>query len=678
MFIIQGKLIDPGDNIYTGHRVLVLYRKRVQVEKSTSETDEEKESIWRPAERGANVTDDGTFKLELPDIKQIDELITLRIIAPDGDLLYQKGYPVDELDKEIVIEVPGKTFFPVSTRDEPLTRLKLTGRVLDVEGKQQVANRQLILWALPEGADESDFIPVLAMLTDNQGYFSAEYPAGKYNEAYGVVSLGENQKIPIRLDGGAFPRKLLLVVEIPEGLILSGDGEVPRAPDSEDLINATNTYSMDLAGKCVDFTVPNRALEEFSFYTVVRTTEPEIKGLTLDEPNRISADLLNKVLGIQGTNTYSNVLFRSSSEADLGHLMAPRDVASLSEIVSRPLNPRVLKALANDPDNFTPTTLMTAERYTVFRDFSDILDLLKKKVPGRSSLSVDNPVDWDDEPTFYQATTIAHGHVLHFKQVWKADGYSLGDLLYSLPLAPCQKKQIAVLDWDRQEIAARAERLESEERMAAVISRDRDVSEIVNSTLHETVRGGSEARTSAAGSGLGLVIGPVIFGAAGGTSGAGSSAWQDSAKSLAAGSLQQLRDRTMQSASAVRSQRSTVVQTARQGETMTVQTEVVANHNHCHSMTVQYFEVLRHLQVGQELADVQECLFVPLFMSKFDASKALRWREPLARFLRNRALRGGFDALSGLTKVLNQPDLGVAWWIEVRLHLTEQRRGRLL
>ncbi len=93
--------------------------------------------------------------------------------------------------------------------------------------------------------------------------------------------------------------------------------------------------------------------------------------------------------------------------------------------------------------------------------------------------------------------------------------------------------------------------------------------------------------------------------------------------------LQQVRDRTMQSASAVRSQRSTVVQSGRQAESARAQTEVIANYNHCHSLTIQYFEVLRHLQVTQELAAVQECLFVPFSISPFTADKALRWRRPL-------------------------------------------------
>ena len=97
----------------------------------------------------------------------------------------------------------------------------------------------------------------------------------------------------------------------------------------------------------------------------------------------------------------------------------------------------------------------------------------------------------------------------------------------------------------------------------------------------------------------------------------------------------------MQASSAVRGQRSTVVQTGRQGESVRAQTEVVANYNHCHSLTVEYFEVLRHLQVTQELAAVQECLFVPFSISPFTADKALRWRDQLRRALRRPALAPG-------------------------------------
>ena len=73
----------------------------------------------------------------------------------------------------------------------------------------------------------------------------------------------------------------------------------------------------------------------------------------------------------------------------------------------------------------------------------------------------------------------------------------MGTLLYSLPLAPGQKKQIAIVDWERRETAARTEISVAEERLEAALERDRDVNEIVSGTLSESVRGGS---TSSSGS----------------------------------------------------------------------------------------------------------------------------------------------------------------------------------
>src|SRR5512145_2225865 len=95
------------------------------------------------------------------------------------------------------------------------------------------------------------------------------------------------------------------------------------------------------------------------------------------------------------------------------------------------------------------------------------LKLLKPKPPGRAAVSCETPIDWDDDPTSYQACTIAHGHILKFRQQWVADGYSMGTLLYSLPLAPGQKKQIAILDWERRESSARTEALVETEELTA-------------------------------------------------------------------------------------------------------------------------------------------------------------------------------------------------------------------
>ncbi|MDF1931216.1 hypothetical protein PGH45_15820 [Legionella pneumophila] len=57
--------------------------------------------------------------------------------------------------------------------------------------------------------------------------------------------------------------------------------------------------------------------------------------------------------------------------------------------------------------------------------FKQKMTLGETKPLGRVVLNSENSVDWDLEPTLYQAVSVAHGHLLHFKSEWIADGYSL-------------------------------------------------------------------------------------------------------------------------------------------------------------------------------------------------------------------------------------------------------------
>ena len=143
-------------------------------------------------------------------------------------------------------------------------------------------------------------------------------------------------------------------------------------------------------------------------------------------------------------------------------------------------------------------------------------DLVKSAM---RDLNADAPIDWDDTPTIHLSTEIAFGHLVRYKEVWRADGYSLGDLLYSLPLAPNQRRRVAVVDWERRTTAARAETLEFEESLDAVIQRDRDVQEIVGTDLHESTSGGSRNTTYGFSAGIGGGFLSGAFGIFGGVSG---------------------------------------------------------------------------------------------------------------------------------------------------------------
>lgn len=645
-FTLAVQLHDGAKADYSGHRLSADFSRREYL-------SGDKNSLWVTTESVAEVSSAGNAALKLPNRADIKDELRLRVHAPDGELLGERRVPAAKLPEKLDWQVAPKAFAAIVPSDDPFygKPQRLRGQVIDEAGKNKAAGLQVVIWGAEKtNPRDADFRALNVLQTDANGYFAGPYPRGRFSAAHGNVSVGDEPvSVAIHLNkDGTFPESVILVVDLgqPEELIeeCCGKGnEVPRDPDSADLVRADGTFSSDPgSGKCVDFTKPDRTLEEFSFSYVVRTTEPQIKGMTLREPQKIDLQQIIPYLPAMAKAMKSAEGAELKSASMANFTVADNPVASAVDV-------GILRSMVKDPDGFSLTRVVDAASLSVHQD---LLNLLRKHltlVPSRSRMSCNNPVDWDDEPTVYQSCSIAHGHVLRFKQEWVADGYSMGNLLYSLPLAPGQKKQIAIVDWERRESAARSEALSEEESMAAMLSRDRDISDIVNATVQESVRGGSKssAGSFAAGLGIGAIIGPVggLLGIGGGTSSASSSAWQRSSRNTSASALNQLRDRTVQSASAVRSQRSTVVQTMRQGERVTATTETVANYNHCHAITIQYFEVLRHLLVRQRLADVQECLFVPLLMSRFNNDKIMRWRHALESSMRFSRLRRGFGAI---------------------------------
>lgn len=521
----------------------------------------------------------------------------------------------------------------------------INGRLLDLNGDRAMEEIQLIIWASSSAEpDVESFEALYSITTEKKGYFTLPYPQGEFSEAYATVGLPEVENVPIRLQPvgdsnlGRFPSTLILVVD---------------APAKEDCDEECQCEELNVLGN-------RRVLEEFSYYSVVRTTEPEIKSVELLEEEEISLEEMAKVVPDFSTlirhsvNLLPYTRARLSDSNNLSAIMSSAsgniNQASMKTwIQETKVSTRLLQKYMNSEKGLTVENVAELIHKSNSEKLSRYLQLKNQVIPGRSVISAANPIDWDDEPTIYQATTIAHGHLLQFKQEWIPDGYSLGDLLYSLPLAPGQKKNIVVFDWERRESVQNVQSLDYQDRLYNTLGRDRTINEIVTGSLREESRGGSSASTKSGSVGLGIggvikgIVG--IFGGSGGGSSSSSSAWQESSRNTTASSLQRLNDRISQSASSARSQRSTVIQTAAQGERYSAQSETIANYNHCHSMTIQYFEVLRHFKVQTRLADVRECLFIPLEISAFNQEKALRWRNLLARNLLDASLEKGFEAL---------------------------------
>lgn len=665
---------------------------------------------YRSAELEPPSDSNSTFwhaTIVLPDKSTIEDHVILRLVAPDGSIIKEHHHKLmGTVDSECEIIADAKSYEPLEAPGVTSTRSKVRGRVIDVAGQTLVAGEQVAIIAADATPGSQEIVAVTR--TDSQGYFSLDCPKRTFNKVF--VKVANYPAETVTLKNGELPEQLIVAVAVRTDYETDGkDGcacetPVPALPDAADIISSPQAYTSDVSGGCVSFTKPSRTIEEFDFYGVVRTTEPEIVGLTLPEPNFIPADKVkgfanprrphmdagtgHGASGGQGTTggSQSGGTGGTGGAGGTTNPTKPRDPkqpkdaksrvggtrsdrspmpastitmeravpeATGSAALNKLIDPKILKTLAKLKGGYTENVLSEAARQTEESMIESVVAKASRSAAARSELSVLNPLDWDDDPTFYQAATIAHGHILHFKQTWKANGFSLGDLLYSLPLAPGQKRQVAILDWERREVASRTESLELEEQLAANLTRDRDIQEIVSATLKEDVVGASLSLTASSASNSGS-SGPgsgaasalmMVSGSASGIGGGASVGFQHGSRKASANSLQQVRDRIAQSASSLRSQRSTVVQSVAQGETLRAQTEVIANYNHCHAITVEYFEVLRHFAVEHKLVDVQECLFVPLLMSPFDRNKVIRWRQALQKGLRDRRLLPAFDAL---------------------------------
>jgi competence ComEA-like helix-hairpin-helix protein len=538
-------------------------------------------------EKELSISVDGKVIIDFDYYGEINEF-NLQLIAPSGEKLHTEIVRREELGAEYAIPVSERKIVDITQYEIlPERPAKTVGRVIDSSGKSTLSGIQVIIYATQdellddEDEKQAKYDPILVALTETDGYFVLDTPQSHYTAAYALIGQISEKKIPVRLeedtliirervmnDGGEeiFQESTVEKQFLPDKLILVVDSDYERSSEECDCNEC----------KTLDFHKPYRVLEEFSYYSVVRTSEPQIQGYTLEEDGTMALSELKDI--VPDLNTFDIKLDQTIRKSIL-----QKYINSKQGLTSENFRKAIRENRAqNLRENITPPSNQA-------------------RALGRYTLDTEHVIDWDDTPTIYQATTLAFGHLLQYKQEWLNDGYSLGEPLYSLPLAPGQKKQIVVFDWERRESAERAEDLDYTESLYNSLGRNRDVHEIVGGVLTENSRAGSRARTSSASAGFGLgFLGGgfgALLGASGGKSSSSSSAWQHSARRSSMNDLQTLRDKTVQSANATRSQRATVVQSASQGERFSAETETIANYNHCHAITIVYFEILRHFKI---------------------------------------------------------------------------------
>lgn len=259
----------------------------------------------------------------------------------------------------------------------------------------------------------------------------------------------------------------------------------------------------------------------------------------------------------------------------------------------------------------------------------------------------DTPAEWSQ--LIPDGTKFAY--VDEYQANWYSLGHSLGGIQYSLPLAPGETVKLAVIDWSWDSLTTRDEKTKFSEEVLHQTHRDRTISETVKASLEEWQRGGSFMAGLASSKGetsvsqYGNSASGTAFSLGGGYSTSSGS------RDLAAQNVQRLSDSFVQASSAKRELNSTVVIQARQEEKESIQTRTFSNYNHSHTLTILYYEVLRHYKVEVEWKRRRIALLVQSQSTDFKTisdTELLALRYRLEDSLLDQALKPAFSVLQKL------------------------------
>jgi len=233
------------------------------------------------------------------------------------------------------------------------------------------------------------------------------------------------------------------------------------------------------------------------------------------------------------------------------------------------------------------------------------------------------------ERTVPMAGTLGLGYVLNLAQVWKYDGLTLGNLVYSLPLAPGEQQRIVVSERVATAAVSDIERLDIAERQHSSLRENTSAQATFDSAFEEHVNASSsyrnEARSSSWGvaGGIGAVLGPVALGIGAGGGGGKSSnngsvqSALDGVRTYTSTAAESMHRGVERQAAARRSAQRTSIRLATETDRETVTTKVITNHNKAHALTIQYWEVLRKFAGTTDVEGVSLVCFVPLDLVRF-------------------------------------------------------------
>lgn len=363
-----------------------------------------------------------------------------------------------------------------------------------------------------------------------------------------------------------------------------------------------------------------------------------IKGINgveceIEEKETKRDNLIQEIYGDDSTTndlekTLTNLLARTDFRTDLGDLV---------------LNYNVFTKNFNDKPKALPSVRLMGEGEAAVKlptdtapsrmfNYTMIQRLVEPAVyppAGKTEREkLDRPVDVinfkknmaENPSSIPQMASLGIGYVLNMHQAWVPDGFALGTLLYSTILAPGEEQRLVVRENTQSyEVGDTAEGSEEVGEDYATSQID-DTAATYNYAVNQLMTGQSNTGYEVKSTSVGFSAGGGYGGASIGlnighsktTGSASASARQSNSHNEASEAAQNFQHGIKTASERISQARRVSMRVATSNEKDSVATRIIANHNHSHAMTIQYWEVVRRYKLETSIDSIDLMLFVPL------------------------------------------------------------------
>lgn len=338
-------------------------------------------------------------------------------------------------------------------------------------------------------------------------------------------------------------------------------------------------------------------------------------------------------------------LFSRSLDADLGDFILIREMFEGSSLKPRAL-PSVRLMGEGDTAVYLPTDTAPSRIFNykmlqrliepAFSVDGGKTEGKRKKLSGMLDVSAFKKKFYTDLDSVPVAVSLGMGYVLNMHQAWVPDGFALGKLLYSLVLAPGEEQRIIVREHkENYTVSDEATALDTIRDTYTNNQQDNESAAFNNaanrySAAHSDYEYYSSAKSKGKTS-LGFCFGIGVSSSSSSTNkGSGSSnASQNDTYSEVSQAAQSFQSEIKTESERIAAANRTSIRIASSEESESVASRIIANHNHSHVMTIQYWEVMRRYRMETCIEDVELVLFVPMKPVRFLPVMTSEWAAVL-------------------------------------------------